>query len=192
MSSEIPGNPTTVLCPSQACNHYITQERFLSRECQCRKRKVVESFSTPSWRLAMKPRCASTEPITSAVCWFQWLTGMWERLCSNILLCVCSGQERRWTIGAQGPITEADRPNLWPPEERLSAEEGPCGLQLTRGPSSSCSLCLHWVLWWPQAYSPLLCWRPCFRPLWSPSDGGAPYTHHLAGVCCCGGQPRIH
>lgn len=40
-------------------------------------------------------------------------------------------------------------------EKKVSAEEGPCELlQLTRGPSSSSSLCLHWVLWWLQAYSP--------------------------------------
>lgn len=123
----------------------------------------------------MKTRFTSIEPITSAVCWFQWLTGMWERLCNNILLCVCSGQERRWTIGAQGPIKEADRPNLWPPEKRrYQLRKVPVVYNSQEAPHPPSHSAYIGFSSGPGLALPLLCRRPCFRPLWSPSDGGAP------------------
>lgn len=76
--------------------------------------------------------------------------------------------------------------------KKVSAEEGPCGLQLTRGPSSSSSLCLHWVLWWPRAYSPPPLLETLLPATLVTSRWWCPYTHHPAGVCRCGGRPRVH
>lgn len=120
----------------------------------------------------MKWRVASTEPL-EVLCAGSSDWQVAEALQQHPF-CVCSAQGR-WTLAAKGPKNRSRQATAETPEKRrYQLRKAPGGLQLTEAPHPPSPPPTARFSGRPGLILPLLCRRPCFRPLWAPLTGGDP------------------